>query len=115
MDSIPRICLWLGRVVAASVSEGMRIHSLTLAATSEMKIVNENWHRSGLIDGFGIGFAGVHGAGAAAAGLGSGVFQPTENSTLMTRCSPRFTRPDMKTNPPNSSFCFTSIVTVSPG
>jgi len=39
----------LGWAVAASVSEGMRFHSLTLAATSEMKKMEGNWHRSGLV------------------------------------------------------------------
>jgi hypothetical protein len=37
MVPILRSSLRLGGVVAASVSEWMRIHSLTLAATSEMK------------------------------------------------------------------------------
>jgi hypothetical protein len=37
--------LWLDRVVAASVSEWMSCHSLTLAATPEMKKTWENWHR----------------------------------------------------------------------
>jgi len=39
--------LRLGLVVAASVSEWKRIHSLTLAATSEMKQVEANWYQSG--------------------------------------------------------------------
>jgi hypothetical protein len=41
--------LRLDRVVAASVSEWMSCHSLTLAATPEMKKMRENWHRDGLI------------------------------------------------------------------
>jgi len=41
MGSIPRSWHRFGWAVAASVSEWMRIHSLTLAATSEMK---NRWH-----------------------------------------------------------------------
>jgi hypothetical protein len=32
-----------------SVSEWVSCHSLTLAATPEMKKVRENWHRDGLL------------------------------------------------------------------
>jgi len=49
MGPIPRSWLRLGWAVAASVSEWRLIHSLTLAATSEMKNVEGIWHRSGLI------------------------------------------------------------------
>ena len=49
MGSILRSWLRLDRVVAASVSEWMSCHSLTLAATPEMKKMRENWHRDGLI------------------------------------------------------------------
>ena len=44
------LCLLkVDRVVAASVSEWMSCHSLTLAATPEMKKMRENWHRDGSI------------------------------------------------------------------
>ena len=49
MGPIPRSWLRLGRAVAASVSEWKSIHSLTLAATAEMKRVEGNWHRGGSI------------------------------------------------------------------
>jgi len=49
MGPIPPSWLRPDRVVAASVSEWMSCHSLTLAATPEMKKMRENWHRDGLI------------------------------------------------------------------
>ena len=49
MGPIPRSLLRLDRVVAASVSEWRSCHSLTLAATPEMKKMRDNWHRNGLI------------------------------------------------------------------
>ena len=49
MGPMPRSLLWLDRVVAASVSEWMNLHSLTLAATSEMKKAEGIWHQCGLI------------------------------------------------------------------
>ena len=49
MGSIPRSWLRLGWAVAASVSEWKSIHSLTLAATAEMKRVEGNWHQGGSI------------------------------------------------------------------
>ena len=43
MGPIPRSWLRLGGAVAASVSEWMSLHSLTLAATSEKKKAERIW------------------------------------------------------------------------
>jgi hypothetical protein len=49
MGSIPRSWLRLGWAVAASVSEWMLFHSLTLAATAEIKGTGGDWHRCDLV------------------------------------------------------------------